>query len=117
MQLNEADEGTVELVLGEVLNNVVEHAYGPGASGRIEMECALVGSALRFCVRDEGKALPGLHLPCGRAPEVDRPLEELPEGGFGWFLVHSLARDLSYHRDTQHNILKFSIFLGDAARA
>jgi serine/threonine-protein kinase RsbW len=109
MHLSEADTGTVELVLGEVLNNVVEHAYGPEATGRIEMECEPLGTALFFNVRDQGRALPGLRLPSGRPPDVDGALDDLPEGGFGWFLVRSLANGLEYRRDDGCNVLEFNI--------
>ncbi len=111
IRLADVDENTVELVLGEVLNNVVEHAYGPDASGRITMDCVLEEGSLQFCVRDCGRALPGKHLPVGRAPDLDRPCHELPEGGFGWFLVHSLAVELNYRRDAERNVLSFGIAL------
>ena len=109
VQLGDVDESTVELVLGEVLNNVVEHAYGPDASGEIILECMPEEGALQFCVRDCGRALPGLRLPVGRAPDLNRPLADLPEGGFGWFLVQSLAVALTYRRDSEGNVLKFGI--------
>lgn len=117
MQLAEADESSVELVLGEVLNNVVEHAYGPDASGRILMECTPRHGALHFCVHDCGRALPGLRLPDGRPPDVERPLDDLPEGGFGWFLVHSLVESLAYRRDPEGNVLEFSIPLSQPGGA
>lgn len=113
MQLGVDCESTVELVLGEVLNNVVEHAYGPGQSGPIDVACERVGGALHFCVRDCGRAIPGLQLPRGDPPVVDLPRDELPEGGFGWFLVHNLACGLSYARESDRNTLKFHISFSD----
>ena len=117
MQLADADFGTVELVVGEVLNNVVEHAYGPGSSGPIVLACTSESGVLRFCVCDRGRTLPGLQLPVGRRPDVNRPRSELPEGGFGWYLVHSLAFDLKYRRAEQSNILNFSIQMGETDHA
>ena len=112
MHLSEADEGTVELVLGEVLNNVVEHAYGPEGPGRISLECARRGCGLAFSVSDGGKALPGLDLPPGDPPDIDVARDELPEGGFGWFLVRTLTTGLTYARHDGSNVLEFSIPLG-----
>jgi len=117
MQLTDDDVDTVELVVGEVLNNVVEHAYGQGSSGPIVLVCERDMGVLRFRVRDRGRNLPGLQLPDGRRPDVDKPLHELPEGGFGWYLVHSLAFDLKYRRARESNILNFSIRLSETEEA
>ena len=40
--------GSAEVVLGEVLNNIVEHAYGSSAQGRIVMTLTLRAADLRF---------------------------------------------------------------------
>jgi serine/threonine-protein kinase RsbW len=112
MRLSVEDEGSVELVLGEVLNNVVEHAYGTDLAGQIEMDCGLTDGALHFSVRDDGRAMPGLNLPDGKPAEVDCAREDLPEGGFGWFLVRTLVSGLDYRRDGERNILRFRIPLG-----
>ena len=47
--------GKVELVLGEVLNNVVEHAYGGKLDGLIVLTCRTAGGGLVFDVRDAGQ--------------------------------------------------------------
>ncbi|QDC07731.1 ATP-binding protein [Oceanicola sp. D3] len=109
LALSDEDRGTVELVLAEVLNNVVEHAYDEAASGVIEIN-VLQGERRIFCtVTDHGRAMPGLDAPAGQAAEVDVPLEALPEGGFGWFLIRQLSKDLNYTRDSGQNRLSFSL--------
>ena len=112
MELAPEDEGAIELVLGEVLNNVVEHAYGPGKTGEVEMACTPRGGALDFEVRDGGRALPGLTLPEGVLPDLDCARDDLPEGGFGWFLVKSLVTGLRYERRAGCNLLRFRVPLG-----
>lgn len=107
--LSRDDIGSAEVVLGEVLNNVVEHAYGPGDKGTISLSCALERRMLRFRVVDRGRALPLNRLPEGALPPIDGALEEMPEGGFGWFLVRNLANDLTYERRSGKNILAFTI--------
>ena len=107
----EEDRSKVELVLGEILNNVVEHAYGEDCAGPIRLTCRFNGRDLRFCVCDSGRALPGLSLPPGRLPDLDCDREDLPEGGFGWFLVRSLTSDLSYARRRGCNVLTFRVGL------
>lgn len=112
MGLAEDDIGSVEIVLGEVLNNVVEHAYGPARRGQIEVGFVRKGHVLRFCVADEGEALPDERLPAAELPCADGALETLPEGGFGWYLVQHLACDLAYSRARGRNELAFSILCG-----
>jgi serine/threonine-protein kinase RsbW len=85
--------GVAEIVLAEILNNVVEHAYADRA-GEIELGVLRAGGSLFCKVVDTGRPMPG-----GKPPDpVLSPAEELPEGGFGWFLIRSLAQDLDYRR-------------------
>lgn len=109
MALSDTDEDTAELVLGEVLNNVVEHAYGGGRAGEIRMRCRLLQNGLAFCVCDSGRQMPGLRLPSGEPPDLACPRADLPEGGFGWFLVASQTTGLAYARRRGHNFLRFFI--------
>jgi serine/threonine-protein kinase RsbW len=98
--------GRVELVLAEVLNNIVEHAYAD-LRGEIALQLALCGQALRCRVADGGRPMPGGQLPAGRLPQ-DKAAE-LPEGGFGWHLIRTLAHDLRYARTGGQNVLTFHI--------
>lgn len=101
--------GTAEIVLAEVLNNVAEHAYGMNGTGRIHVSIRLDGSALTIHVTDNGAAFHGLRLPFGQLPLLDgsaaASARDLPEGGFGWFLIRSLTTDLRYERRGQTNHL------------
>ncbi|WP_252946836.1 ATP-binding protein [Oceanicola sp. 502str15] len=109
LNLTEDARGTVELVLAEVLNNVVEHAYEESAAGVIEIT-VLQGERRLFCaVSDHGRPMPGLAAPSGQAARVDVPLDALPEGGFGWFLIRELSNDLEYTRENDQNRLTFSL--------
>ncbi len=105
--------GGAELVLAEVLNNIVEHAFleAPhgGSEGRIEISLAATNGRMRCDVRDNGCAMPGGKIPLGRPLTPGLKLSDLPEGGFGWFLIRSLVEELDYHRDGRENILSFSI--------
>lgn len=100
--------GTLELILAEVLNNIVEHAY-QWRGGAITLRLGL-GDATLWCeVCDTGTAMPGGALPAGAPAAVDVPVDDLPEGGIGWFLIRSLALDLIYQRDGDANRLSFSL--------
>ena len=101
--------GLTEIVLAEVLNNVVEHAYA-GTSGPIAVVLDHRKGALHVTVRDEGVALPDGRLPDGSLPDLDG--DGLPEGGFGWHLIRSLVTDLRYCRDGGANHLAFTMLPG-----
>lgn len=106
---------TATLVLAEILNNVVEHAYRDHADGRIRLELCLRSDSLQVEVTDTGHPILG-DLPRGRAAiETDLPIEDLPEGGFGWGLIHLLTRDLSYERSGDTNCLRCQIPLTEEA--
>lgn len=103
-----------ELVLAEVLNNVVEHAYA-GRRGAIGLHLSGVDGGVLCVVRDSGRPMPGAVLPKGDPPAI-RP-DDPPEGGFGWYLIRSLARDLRYRRAGERNLLRLRIPAGSAEGA
>lgn len=99
----EATRGTVEIVLAEALNNIVEHAYRDGA-GAFSLRGRWYRGTLCLELRDEGRPLPDHRLPEGRPldPAGDG---DPPEGGFGWFLIRSLTIGLRYRRTAAGNSL------------
>lgn len=105
--LGEEDRGTVQLLLAEVLNNVVEHAYARWP-GEIALSLTREGASLAVRISDQGLPMPDASPPRGDLPGLGAP-EDLPEGGFGWFLIRSLAHDLTYRRIGQTNELSFRI--------
>ena len=99
-----------QTVLGEALNNIVEHAYpGPSHTGPIDIACAQLTDGLTVEICDKGHALPNERLPTGRLASVDVDLKEMPEGGFGWFLIQQLAKDVSYQRVDDQNRLRMRL--------
>lgn len=102
------DIGSIAIVLAEVLNNVVEHAFADTAGQRISLVVRSRRRSLLFEIRDKGKPMPK-----GRAPVGNHPMSEfnqfdaLPEGGYGWFLIRELVQDLVYDRQKDENILVF----------
>jgi serine/threonine-protein kinase RsbW len=107
--LQEHQRGTAELLLAEVLNNVVEHAYANG-TGAIEVSVALLGRSLMFRVLDHGAELPGHVLPPGQLADFGQR-GDLPEGGFGWHMIRALAKDVEYRRQNGCNQLSFRLDL------
>ena len=106
------DRGTAELVLAEVLNNVAEHAYA-GSAGVVAVTLAPVPAGISCLIVDQGVAMPEGQLPEGKLPGgPDTAFEDLPEGGFGWYLIRTLTQDLSYVRTGDSNRLSFTLPAG-----
>jgi serine/threonine-protein kinase RsbW len=101
----------VEIALAEAINNVVEHAYTGVESGKISVKCNLANTRLLIRICDTGVTLPQSCVVPGFAPEISVSRANLPEGGFGWFLVHELASNIRYERRKQvnHLILRFDL--------
>lgn len=107
-----ADRATAEIVVAELLNNIVEHAYGEDDAGQILLEAGFCAGTLCVQVTDHGGAMPGETLPQGAPPDISGPVDTLPEGGFGWFLLRSLTQNLRYTREGCANITRFAIATG-----
>jgi serine/threonine-protein kinase RsbW len=106
LRLGADNLGTVEIVLAEALNNIVEHAYPEGdPAGAIDISCRAGPDGLHVRIVDNGRAMPGGQLPYGRETDLTQDLLDLPEGGFGWMLILQLAKDVSYQRGENRNIL------------
>lgn len=109
------DVANAELILAEVLNNIVEHAFGAARDDAwIEMTIVPSPVGIGCELRDNGRPMPDGRLPRPTLPGASPPvgaeaLESLPEGGFGWYLIHSLARDLAYAREASTNRLVLRI--------
>lgn len=97
---------TAELVLAEVLNNVAEHAYA-GQGGQVAVAVLVENGGVRCRVTDRGHPMPGGEPPEGLLPAVQP--HDLPEGGFGWFLIRELSRELRYARIGGENVLSFVV--------
>jgi serine/threonine-protein kinase RsbW len=111
-QLSIDEAGTLELVLAEIMNNIVEHSYRGRDRGTIDLSIVRDQRGLSCSVSDDGIALPEDHLlrDIAALPRP-RPLD-LPEGGFGWFLIRDLAEDLGYRREGEQNLLAFRLPIG-----
>lgn len=113
-ELDIEERGTVELVLAEALNNVAEHAYGAEDRGWISLDCRAEADGLHFRIRDEGRPMPDGAAPMGQPAPLPETLKAMPEGGFGWFLIRDLSRDVHYARKGDVNELTFRMRVGSS---
>lgn len=99
--------GSVEIVLAEILNNIGEHGYSAGCVGRIRLSLMLDKSDLFCTVSDRGDEIPAGLFQTG-PPRCSRPVPaDLPEGGFGTFLIRDLTREIHYRREDGCNLITF----------
>ncbi len=110
-EVPEAWLGTIELVWAEALNNIAEHAYAGTAPGPVEIKATITDGRISADIRDHGHPLPGLSLPPGRLPDSDGPIDTLPEGGFGWFLIKDLCETVDYRRVAGENHLHLLVHM------
>lgn len=113
-QLSVERAGMVEVALAEVINNIVEHAYGGNGDGEIRLSARLDCPLLRVEVCDDGAPLPGLAIPPSRPVDLAVARGNLPEGGFGWILIHAVASDVRYTRSGGVNRLQVAFDLTGA---
>lgn len=113
LALDEDEAGTVQLVLAEALNNVVEHALaGTQAETLVEIRGSHSLRGLELVIIDEGAPMPDGKAPSPGAPDVDVEVVDLPEGGFGWFMIQTLAQDVRYVRHGNLNYLTLELAVG-----
>ncbi len=108
-QLSREEAGTLELVLAEVLNNIVEHGYGESGQGTITLSLVRDRRGLSCSISDDGVELPPACLERVVGEALRPEPHSLPEGGFGWFLIRDLVEDLGYHRANGRNLLAFRL--------
>ncbi len=109
LRLTADEAANLQLLLAEVLNNVSEHAYPDDPTGLVELHLRREERNLVCRVVDTGRPMPADALPGARLPDFGNSTDDLPEGGFGWFLIHTLARDLQYRRRDGRNVLTFEM--------
>ena len=110
--LSATDQGKIQVALVEVLNNIVEHAYGDQGGGIIEITCQPFVGYLGFEIVDTGIALPDHCLQNDQLSAIDIQAS-LPEGGFGWFLIRQLSYDIAHKRRDGKNHLSLKIRMED----
>lgn len=115
--LSPEDMGSVEIVLAEALNNIVEHAYPEGETGDIRLVIRRRPAGLMIEVRDRGRPMPKGRAPLGNHPMSEFHEDPMPEGGYGWFLIRELVRDLVYDRREGENFLLFRMAIGQTEDA
>ncbi len=113
MAVREALGGTIT-ALREF--GVAEDSLGSTELVLAELRIDATEQLLHCHAKDRGLAMPGGNLPAGELSSPDVPQDDLPEGGFGWYLIRTLTQDIAYDRIGDENHTRFRIPI-DAAGA
>ena len=102
----------MNLVLSELLTNIVKHAYEVSNNGLMEVRARFSGQFLEVLIIDQGGELPKYVLENSKIEFDGDDLFALPEGGFGWSIVHSIIDEIEYQRTGNSNrlLLRKNVF-------
>lgn len=97
---DEDDVFHIQMAVDEACTNIVEHAYGQGVGGDIDLSCRVTESG-EFCIdiRDYGKPFDPGEI---SVPHIDRgeiELDDLQAGGLGLFFMRKLMDEVTFHFD------------------
>lgn len=110
LHIGEEMRADILLALGEILNNIVEHSVVGLPDAHIHLDLTRDIDRLLVETTDRGRPLPPALLSSASLPAMPddgMDFDALPEGGFGWFIIHSLAQDMTYEREGGVNRLSF----------
>lgn len=106
----------MNLVLSELLTNIVKHAYSsssaPSQDCKIEVRARFLGEFLEVLIIDQGTELPEHVLEKVKIEFDGGDIFSLPEGGFGWSIVHSIIDQVTFQRVNNSNrlLLRKNVF-------
>lgn len=102
-KLDPRDCARVELALVEAANNSVRHAYRTEPGHLLEVVFTEYDDRFVVEVSDEGKPMATLETPLLDFDPTD--IENLPTGGMGLFLIHSVMDEVEYRSAAGRNTL------------
>ncbi len=108
--------GNVQIALAEALNNIAEHAFTGLPPRDAGMTLSVRDDALTIEITDHGHALPQHLLQSPHHHDLTGDVADLPEGGFGWMLIHELTFQVLYSRRDGVNRLSLIFDLSGYAR-
>jgi len=100
-----------ELVLDELLNNIITHAYLDADQHTIIVELCVSKNVLKIVISDDGIPFNPFKQ---KDPDLESSLSEREGGGMGVFLVKNFMDEYSYQRLEQRNIVTLVKFLAES---
>lgn len=94
----------IELSIHEALANVICHAYNSESNHQIGLSLTLSDEEIIIQIHDSGHASAIPYAPKNNAYD-ETSIENLPENGFGVFLITQLMDEVSYKSEKGENVL------------
>lgn len=96
----------IELIMEEVLVNICRHAYSD-APGEMELNCSRNDAHHWLLeVTDQGRPFNILDV---ATPDLNSDVEHRPVGGLGIPLIRAMADTVTYRREGDRNVLRFTL--------
>ncbi|WP_181703150.1 ATP-binding protein [Chthonobacter albigriseus] len=102
----------VQLCLDELVNNVIDHGYAPGAPGEIRLRIEHHGDRLAIEISDDAALFDPFSNP---PPDLDLGVDDRPLGGLGVHLVRTLMTEARYAVDAGRNHVRLVLSLEPAS--
>lgn len=100
---------SVQIVVAEVLNNITEHAYPDQHPGSFNLHVRVTRDQIVAVVSDHGERVPDCVLFSHPLADPGGDAADLPEGGFGWSLIHVLSARIRHRYVDGQNWLAIAI--------
>jgi len=94
----------VQIVLGEALNNVIEHGFEGNGGGAINLMVHCANGKVTAVLEDNGREFMPPNITKTPVDVTGNQLA-LPEGGFGWFLIYQITDSFNFERRKNKNNL------------
>ena len=98
----------VELAVVESVNNCIEHAYRHEPDCKVAISLEIGAEAIEIAVEDDGAPLDHELVEKVQKEGLTfdpADMDNLPEGGMGWFLINSMMDEVRYESFNGHNTL------------
>jgi len=96
----------VQMAVDEACSNVIEHAYGSGLAGSIDLTCAIdSGGDLRIDIRDHGRPFDPTEVPAPNFKNGAVDFDDVKIGGLGLFFMRKLMDEVAFQFDQTGNHL------------
>lgn len=97
----------VQLCVVESINNVIEHSYTNQEGYQVAIVIYLLNDRIVLDIVDTGKGMDEHLRQVVNAPNVKIPPEsDLPEGGWGLYIIKSKMDEVTYHTTDNTHILR-----------
>ncbi|WP_219929011.1 ATP-binding protein [Pseudoprimorskyibacter insulae] len=93
----------LQIASAEAINNISEHGYRGSELGRIGLSVARTPRHINVYLQDFGRPMPAGLLQNVMLPGFGENGGDLPEGGFGLYLIQTVTSAFQYRRRAASN--------------